>query len=108
LASTTSRAEIVSPLDRVIFWRSALVAISIALAARPLVERVDPVRVDQDGRNSRATEHGGCGRAGEATPDDRNVGIVHVESRPGCDIFAPGKANKALARRPALDQKGWE
>ena len=66
------------------------------------VERIDLMRIDQDGRNPRASEHGGRGRAGKAAADDRNVGVLHGESQPGCDTFAPGMANKGLAGRPAL------
>src|SRR5258705_7039178 len=66
------------------------------------VERIDLMRIDQNGRDTRASEHGGRGRAGKAAADDRDVGILHMESQPGCDTFAPGMANKSLVGRPAL------
>jgi hypothetical protein len=47
------------------------------------------MRIDQDRRNTRAPEHGGRGGFGEATADDRNVGVLHLESQPGCDILYP-------------------
>ena len=61
------------------------------------VEWIGLMRIDQDGWNPRASEHGGRGRAGKAAADDRDVGILHGESRPRIASFAPRMANKCLA-----------
>jgi hypothetical protein len=53
------------------------------------VERIDLMRVDQNSWNPRASEHGGRGRAGKAAADDRDVGILHGETRPRIASFAP-------------------
>jgi hypothetical protein len=37
------------------------------------------MRVDQNRRNAGAAEHGGCGRAGKAASDDRNIGVFHAQ-----------------------------
>jgi hypothetical protein len=59
------------------------------------VEWIDRMRVDQNRRNSRASEHGGRGRAGKAAADDRDVGVSHGQFRPRSASFAPRKANKS-------------
>ena len=67
------------------------------------IERIVFMRIDQERRNPGASEHRGRSRAGKAAADDRNVGVPH--GNPGLETpcFAPGKANKGLAWRPALD-----
>ena len=66
------------------------------------VEWIDLMWVDQNSRNTRASQHGGRSRAGQAAADDRNVDVPHMESQPGCDTFAPRMANKSLAGRPVF------
>jgi hypothetical protein len=41
------------------------------------IRRIDRMWVDQHGRDAGAPEHRSGGRAGEATPDNRNVGVFH-------------------------------
>ena len=36
------------------------------------------MRIDQDGRDAGAAEHGSRGRAGKAAPDDRDIGVFHL------------------------------
>ena len=59
------------------------------------VERIDFMRIDQQACDPGAAEHGGRGRAGKAAADDRNVGVPHGESQPGCDTFHPEWQRKA-------------
>jgi aminoglycoside phosphotransferase (APT) family kinase protein len=53
------------------------------------------MRIDQDGGNPGASEHCSRGRTGKAAADDRNVGVLHGESRPGNLIFATEWQKKA-------------
>ena len=60
------------------------------------------MRVDQDRRNPGASSIAAAvSRRGR--PDNGNVGVPHGISGLGTASFAPGKANKGLAWRPALD-----
>ena len=55
-------------------------ALDLLVAAELLdaeIGRIDGMRVDQDGRNAGAAEHGGRGRAGKPAADDGNVGVAH-------------------------------
>src|SRR6185503_18466399 len=61
------------------------------------IEGIDRVRIDHDGRDAGATEHGGRGRARKSAADDRNVGVAHAKIRCSAAILAPAKANKALS-----------
>ena len=67
------------------------------------IGRIERMRVDQDSGNTGAPEHGRSGRAGKAAADDGNVGVLHGPARFSSPMIAPGKANKALASRPAFD-----
>ena len=72
----------------------------------PEVGRIHRMRVDQDGRDAGAPEHGGRDGTGQAAADDRNVGVFHGSVRARSPILAPAKANKALAPVPALKLSG--
>jgi hypothetical protein len=41
------------------------------------VEWIGLMRIDQERRDTCASEHGGRGRAGKAAADDRDVGVFH-------------------------------
>src|SRR6478736_5250608 len=60
------------------------------------------MRIDQDGSDSGATEHGGRRRAGKTAADDRNVSVSHGEIPASNPILAAGIANKGLVCRLAL------
>ena len=57
------------------------------------------VWIDQGRRNTRAPQHGGCSGASEASANDRNVGVPHGESQPGCDILYLERKER-FSRRP--------
>jgi hypothetical protein len=67
------------------------------------VEWIGLMRIDQERRDTCASEHGGRGRAGKAAADDRDAGVFHGNPGPCFPCFAPGKANKRLAGKTGTD-----
>ena len=70
----------------------------------PKIGRIDRMRVDQNGGNTGAPEHGRRGRASKAAANDGNIGVFHGLARVPGTMIAPGEANKPLASRWPFDR----